>query len=306
MVEILLELMLKVALLVGLGFFVKRRGIISEEMERGLSNLLINVIFPISVVASANNEFSMEKMNNIIVILVIALIYYIGAILLSTQIAKWLRFEKKDQSIYMTMATFGNTAFVGIPIVMELFGSEGVLYAVIFNTVYDLYFFTYGIAVLSGEGKFSLREAWNPCTQSALIAMVLFVLQLRIPAPVQESMETVGNMVVPLSMMIIGFSLSDIRFREVVTDVRSYYVSAVRLLLLPALVFAGCRLCGVSRTMTMLGTVMAALPCGSMNVIMAKQYDCDLSFATKSVVQSMIFGVVTIPLLVALGNLILG
>ena len=41
-----------------------------------------------------------------------------------------------------------------------------------------------------------------------------------------------------------------------------------------------------------------------MNVIMAKQYGCDMDYATKGVIQSMIFGVVTLPLMVAAGNLL--
>lgn len=306
MIEILLGLMLKVALLVGLGYAVKKRGMVSEELERGLSNLLVNVIFPISVIASSNNVFSMDKLKNILVIMAIALIYYIGAILLSTGIGKVLGLEKKTRNIFMTMSTFANTAFIGIPVVVELYGSEGMLYAVLYNMFYQVFFFTYGIAALSGNGSFRIRDAWNPCMKSVVVALILFLLQIKFPAPVQDTLETVGNMVVPLSMMIIGFGLTDIRFREIVTDMRAYCVSFVRLLLLPALVYAGCRLCGVNGQLTMIGTIMSGVPSGSMNVIMAKQYDCDLHYATKAVIQSMIFGVITIPLLVAAGNLLLG
>lgn len=304
MITILLGLMLKVTLLVGLGYAVKKRGMITDELERGISNLVVNVFFPISVIASSNNDFSPDKVKNIVIIMVIAVIYYIMAILISTRLGRLLRFPEPDQHIFMTMSTFANTGFIGIPVVLELYGNEGMLYAVIYNMFYQLFFFTYGIAVLSGDGHFRLRNAWNPCIQSALAACVLFLLQIRFPAPIQDTVETVGGMVVPLSMMIIGFGLTDIRFREILSDFRAYYVSLLRLLVFPLLIFLGCRGLGVERELTVIAMIMSGVPSGSMNVIMAKQYGCDLDYATKAVIQSMIFGVVTIPLIVAAGNIL--
>ncbi|MBS6397588.1 MAG: AEC family transporter [Clostridiales bacterium] len=303
MIDTLISLMIKVVLLVALGYAVKKKGMITEEFERGLSNLVVNVIFPISVIASANNDFSAEKMRNIMAIMAVALIYYIGAILLSTRLGKLLRLSEANRHIFMTMSVFANTGFIGIPVVLELYGSEGMLYAVLYNMFYQFFFFTYGIAMLSGGGSFRLKDAWNPCIQSALLAFVLFLLQVRFPAPVQGTIETIGNMVVPLSMMIIGFGLTEVRFGEILKDARAYAVSALRLLVFPVLVYMGCRLVGMGQELTMIAAIMSGIPSGSMNVIMAKQYGCDMEFATKAVVQSMIFGVITIPLLVTAGNI---
>ncbi len=304
MIATLLGLMLKVVLLVALGYYVKRKGMISDETERGLSNLLVNIIFPISAIASADNDFSADKLKNILIMMAIALVYYIAAILISTKAGRLLGLSNPDQRIFMTMSTFANTAYIGIPVVVELYGSEGMLYAVIYNMFYQFFFFTYGIAMLNGDGHFRIRDAWNPCIQSALLACGLFLLQIQLPSPVQSTIKSVGDMVVPLSMMIIGFGLTDIRFREVLSDYRAYYVSLLRLLVFPLLVFLGCRLFHVNKELTMIGMIMSGIPSGSMNVIMAKQYGCDMDYATKGVIQSMIFGVVTLPLMVAAGNLL--
>lgn len=304
MTSTLLGLMLKVVLLVGLGYLLKKRGMISDELERGISNLVVNVFFPFSVIASSNNDFSADKVKNILTIMVIALIYYIMAILISTKLGKLLRFSEKDQHIFMTMSTFANTGFIGVPVVLELYGNEGMLYAVIYNMFYQLFFFTYGMAMLSGDGHLRIRDAWNPCTKSALLACALFLFQIRFPAPVQDTIETIGGMVVPLSMLVIGFSLTGIRFREILTDFRAYYVSLLRLIVFPGLVFFGCHALGVGRELTMIAMLMSGIPSGSMNVIMAKQFGCDIEYATKAVIQSMIFGVVTIPLIAAVGNIL--
>lgn len=237
MINTLLGLMLKVVLLTGLGYVVKKKGMITDEFERVLSNLLVNVIFPISVIASSNNDFSADKVKNILTIVSIALVYYIGAILLSKQIGKHLHLPEKDQHIFLTMSVFANTGYIGIPIVLELYGTEGMLYAVIYNMFYQFFFFTYGIALLNGGGQLRLRDAWNPCVKSAFLAIALFLLQVKFPAPIQDTIETVGNMVVPLSMMIIGFGLTEIRFLDIIKDGKAYAVSVLRLLVFPALIF---------------------------------------------------------------------
>lgn len=298
--------MIKVVLLVALGYGLKKKGKISEELEKGLSGLLVNVIFPISVIASANNEFSADKLRNILIIMTVALIYYTGAIFLSARLGIFLRLEQEKQPIFMTMCSFANTGFIGIPIVLELYGKEGMLYAVIYNMFYQLFFFSYGIAMLSGDGRFRLKDAWNPCIQSALLAILLFLLPVDLPGPVQDTVETIGAMVVPLSMMIIGFGLSDIRFRDIFCDSKAYAVSLMRLIVFPVLVFWGCTLCGAGTELTMIAAIMSGIPSGSMNVIMAKQYGCDTDFATRAVVQSMIFGAITIPLMITLGMTVIG
>lgn len=306
MIEILMGMMIKVVLLVALGYGLKKKGKISEELDKGLSGLLVNVIFPISVIASANNEFSLDKLRNILIIMAVALIYYIGAILLSTRLGKLMGLDREKRPIFMTMCSFANTGFIGIPIVLELYGTEGMLYAVIYNMFYQLFFFSYGIAMLSGDGKFRLKDAWNPCIQSALLAILIFLLPVKLPGPVQDTVETIGNMVVPLSMLIIGFGLSEIRFRDIFCDAKAYVVSLMRLVIFPILVLLGCILCGAGRELTMIAMIMSGIPSGSMNVIMAKQYGCDTDFATRSVVQSMIFGVISIPLMIAAGMRIVG
>ena len=104
MIATLLGLMLKVVLLVALGYYVKRKGMISDETERGLSNLLVNIIFPISVIASADNDFSADKLKNILIMMAIALVYYIAAILISTKAGRLLGLSNPDQRIFMTMS----------------------------------------------------------------------------------------------------------------------------------------------------------------------------------------------------------
>lgn len=306
MINTLLGLMLKVVLLTGLGYAVKKMGMVTEEFEKVLSGLLVNVIFPISVIGSSNNDFSADKLKNIAVIVAIALVYYIGAIVLSSRIGKHLPLPEKDRHIFVTMSVFANTGFIGIPIVLELYGTEGMLYAVIYNMFYQFFFFTYGIALLSGDGKFSVKDAWNPCVKSALLALVLFLLQIKFPAPVQDTIETVGNMVVPLSMMIIGFGLTEIRFLDILRDAKAYAVSILRLLVFPALVFLLCRLCGVGPELTMIASIMSGVPSGSMNVIMAKQYGCDTDYATEAVVQSMLLCIVILPFMITAGTIISG
>lgn len=111
------------------------------------------------------------------------------------------------------------------------------------------------------------------------------------------SPELVGGMSVPISMILIGASMSEVKWQEIWSDRTVYMVSVLRLLVfplvmlvvlspfcLPPLVVASC-------------IVITALSSGTINVVLAEQYDCDPNYAARTVVQTMILFLLTIPVI---------
>lgn len=297
MVQVLLNLMIKIALLIALGYRVKKKGMVTPEFEKALSGLLVNVIFPISLLASSANSFSGSMLRNILIILLAAVSYYVGAILISTFLSRVIRSGQKNRNLFVSSIVFANTGYIGIPLAQVLYGTEGMFYAVMFNTMYYFFFFSYGINKLSGDTRINLKRAWNPCMKAAVLSFVLFGLQVKLPAPILSTIDSIGSMVIPVSMMIVGFGMTDIPFRDIFNSLEVYYVSFIRLLLLPSLVFLCGRLLGLSEILTMVATCMCIPPCGSFNIIVAKQYGYDAEFATKAVIQSTLLSIVSIPAL---------
>lgn len=142
--------LIKIFIMVMFGFILKKKGIIDDGFQKNISALLINAIFPINILSSANATFEKGMSEKLIQSTIISASYYILAIIIMTVLSKYLLTEKKKRNIFITMSVFANTGFIGFPIVGAIYGSEGMLYAIIYNLFYQLFFFTYGVKLLSG------------------------------------------------------------------------------------------------------------------------------------------------------------
>ena len=78
-----------------------------------------------------------------------------------------------------------------------------------------------------------LRGCFPPALIATLVSIVFFLGQIPFPQLVADTVQTLGGATVPLSMLIIGISLSRVPVKEAITDWRAYVVSLVRLILCP-------------------------------------------------------------------------
>ncbi len=305
-VKTILNLLIKIFLMIAFGFLLRKKKLITPELHKGLSNLLLKAILPMSVLSSANTDFTKGASGNILYVAAIGAGYYIGALLLMTGLSKKLPLKEKSKPVFITMSVFANTAFLGFPLIAELYGAEGMIYAVIYNLFYQLFFFTYGVSLLSGKAGFEFKSLYtNTVTLVSLLSIGIFLSPFRFPEALAATVSSVGSMTVPISMLIIGSSLAEVRLRDILTDVNSYMVSALRLLVFPICILLLLSGLKVPVPVAAVCTVMTGLPSGSLNAIYADQYGCDPEYATRTVVQTMVFMILSIPFIIMLVNVIL-
>lgn len=296
--SVLVNLMIKIMLMVGLGIGLKKKGVITEELQKGLSNLLMTAVLPLNIIASSRQEQTGSFLRGTIFVAVFAFLYYIGAIIVMTLLTKKMKLNQKCKNLMVTMAVFANTGFIGFPLVEELFGNSSIIYAVIYNLFYNLFFYTYGMSLLSSDGKANLKEILKmPVTIASFVSILFFLGQVHLPEAVQSTCQTVGAMTVPLSMIVIGCTIADIKLIEVMKDRYAYINTVLRLLVFPAISILVLKLLGYSGTVAGLCVLITGLPSGTLNVIVAQQQDCEPEFAAKPVVQSMVFMIVALPVL---------
>ena len=289
-----------------IGYVIKKIGIITDQMQKGLNTLLIKIILPLSILMSSQNVYTKEAFKNMCIVGGITICYYIYALIVAKLAKRMLKFTDKGKCVFITMVVFANVGFIGFPIANELYGSQGTLYAVVYNICYQLIFFTYGISLLSGQKQIKFKMIYtNPVTISSILSVVLFLLQFKFQEGIGSGFSSVGNMTVPISMILIGASLADAKILEIAKDKYSYYVSFLRMLVLPTIMFVFLFFLKLPSAIAGTCAVLTALPSGSLNVIYAEQYDCEPEFASRTVVQTMVIMMITIPLLIILVNLFL-
>mgnify|MGYP000886962606 CR=1 FL=1 len=281
-----------------LGYFLRKRLLITQTFEHELGNLLLNVILPICVLGSANVEFSSDFSHNLIMAGIISVAYYLLAILALFFFSKVMKSKEVTKKIFILLCVFANTAFLGIPILSEFYGSEGVLYAVIYNLVYQIFFFSFGVTIVSGKTENLIRNVLtDPGTIASILAVIIFLSPFRFPVPITDTIDSIGGMMVPLSTIIIGCKLAEIRPKEILTDKLSYLVSSFRLLVFPVILYLVLKPFNLSNVLTASMVILTGLPSGALNVIVADKFHCDESFAARAVSQSTFLMVFSLPLL---------
>ena len=293
---------LEMALVLALGFILRRRKIIDDRASKALTDLLLYAVLPFTIVSSSQYQYSVEMLRSIGAVAAGAAVYYLITLIALRLIVWNTKMADSEKRVFITTSVFANTGFVGLPIMYSLFGDSGLLLAAIYNLVYNVFFYTYGVHLLSGR-KPSFREYVNPVSISSVLAVILFVIPWRAPSFLIGAINLVGDMTFPLSMIIMGSTLATVDYRKLFSDGKSFLVCLLRLILFPVLMtlmlMAVRRFTDVLPTTLITLILMTALPSGTMSVIYSERHDCAPKFCARTVTLTLIFMVLTLPLTIA-------
>src|SRR5690606_12979168 len=92
------------------------------------------------------------------IIFVISVILNALGVTFGWMTAKALKFSTQKAREVAVLSGFGNTGFIGIPLCAALYGSEGALYAAVFDTGTAIMLWTLGTFVLQQDKQFKLAN----------------------------------------------------------------------------------------------------------------------------------------------------
>ena len=291
--QILLQQTIIMFALMLLGLLLSRRGMITEQGSRDLSNVLLYVVIPCVILRSYMSEFSTEKLRAMGLSALIAVIAFAASIAVA-----YLTCGTRHRIENFAVA-FGNAGFIGIPLVTAVFGPEAAFYVVSFSTFANLLQWTYGIVIISGKKEtMNLRMVFvNPVFISMVIGIALFVLQPTLPTVVTGTIGYIADGNTVLAMIILGYYLSKVQLRGLFADVRLYLFSALRLLVVPAVTILVFLPFPFARgEITLITLIAAATPIASSTAIFAQKFGQDYRRAVSYVCLSTILSVATLPL----------
>lgn len=278
-----------------LGLVLRRKGIVQESGKSLLTDLVINVTLPASILKSFQMEFNRQILNSCLVICVVAVLIQIGSYLLGMILYPGFPDNRKKVLQYATICS--NAGILGNPIAEGIFGGLGLLYASIYVIPQRVFMWSVGLTYFTEapDKKTLVRKVLShPCIVSVLIGFVLMVWQIPLPGFFKLTVRTVANANTFLAMMLVGTILAEVPVRELPNKATIYY-SFVRLVLVPLLVLAGCRLGQVDSLVTGVSVVLSGMPAASVTAVMASKYGKDEIFATKCVVLTTLLSMLTVP-----------
>lgn len=304
---ILLKQMIVLFLIMLIGYYIARIGVLDEATGKKISWLVVNVGNPALVVSGSlgDNEI---PVGNLARIVLVAVVMY-GLLVALAQFAPRLFGVKEEAGgAYRVMTVFTNIGFMGFPILSAMYGSSALLYGSLFLLPYNLLIYTYGISTIKGGFSWKeLHKVLNIGVLACLVSIGIYVLKMTaraaLPEVFTQTVTLLSNITAPLSMMVIGASLARMSWKELAGDVRLILFSLVRLIVVPLLFILGIRQFVADPVMLGVCLVMLGTPAGSMTVMLSQQYGGDVGTTSRGVALTTILSVVTLPLLFALTGL---
>ena len=292
----LINLQIMMFLLVIIGIILKKRDIITEEGKNVLTDVVINVILPCNVINSFYIEFSKEILINGITILLVSFLLQFVCTFLSATLYEKVEKERRTVLQYATVCS--NAGFLGNPVAEGIYGSMGLLYASIYLIPQRIVMWSAGVSYFTeSTSKRDLikKVVTHPCIIAVGIGLTIIIFQIKLPVFLSDTIKSISGCTTAMSMILIGAILADVDIKDMKSKTM-WAFSLLRLIIIPLIVFIGCKITNVHSLITGVSVVLAGMPAGSTTAILASKYGGDAEFASKCVVLTTILSMLAIPM----------
>lgn len=279
-----------------LGYIFRKAGMISDEGKSLLTDLVLYVTLPASIIKSFQIEFNHQILVSCIVVIVVAAGIQVGAWLLGMILYPGFPDERKKVLQYATICS--NAGILGNPIAEGIFGSMGLLYASIYTIPQRTFMWSIGLTYFTQAPDMKTlikKVSTHPCIISVVIGMLIMVFQIPVQGFLSLTIKNIAGGNTFLAMSLVGTILAEVPFRSLPEKDTVYY-SFIRLFFIPFLVYLACHFAQVDSLVTGVSVVLSGMPSASVTAVLAAKYGKDEVFATKCVVLSTLLSMVTVPL----------
>ena len=275
---------------------------IGEEWSRVMNSYALNVGFPVLIFsalaktsASFQEELSLIVANSSIIIVGFVLAFIIGKI---------LNLNKKMFLTLFICFMFGNTAYLGIPVLTKVYGEQILSEVSLIIAIYLFWIFTIGIGVLDysiSKNKSNVLKNIlinfinNPLLIAVVFGLIFGSLKIPIPSVVAESLDMISASVAPIVLLVIGFFIGGSKVGKFLEWIPVLLFSLFTILLFPAIFYFGVKFFGLTPSQFSTSIIEASMPLAITPFALAYRYDLDKTFIARSIILSTVLSVITLP-----------
>ena len=144
----MLQQMIVMFLMMAVGYLCYKKQILTEEVSKKVSAIVVNVANPCMILSSALTDQQMQGKELLQTLAIVAMMY--AFLLLVAQLLPGiLHIQKESRGAYAAMTVFANIGFMGFPVLAAMYGNGALLYGAVFQIPFNILIYTYGVAVLT-------------------------------------------------------------------------------------------------------------------------------------------------------------
>lgn len=282
-------------LLMGVGFFFAKRGQITTPGLSQMTHVLLYVVSPCVVIdALAKAERSPELMRSILWCFPALIVSYVIYALLAIPLYPRLPRDTRDA---LRMGTiYGNTGFMGIPLISGVLGQAAMPYCTVGLGVFNIATWTHGAVLMGGRENASAKKALlNPGVIGCVIGFFLFFTGLAMPGPIASAVGFLGSLNTPLAMLVIGAQMAGADLPATFQRLDLWLASGMKLILLPALTMVLLLPFRLPPLTYQTLVILSACPTAGITGIFAQRFDRDPASAAQLITLSTLLSILTLP-----------
>ncbi|HHW7568771.1 TPA: AEC family transporter [Mannheimia haemolytica] len=298
---LLADKILQLTLMVLLGYLIVKTKLLKSEHSYPISVIGLYIISPAMLITAFQVDYTTEILNGLYLAFLISVLLNGLLILLGWLLKRALKLDNIEQAT----AIYSNSGNLIIPIVASLFGNEWVIYSTAFIVVQNVLFWSHLRLLICGKGNVPFRKMiFNINIIAIVVGMILFLLHIKLPATLANTLSTLGHMLGPLAMLVAGMLIAAIPFKEIITDKRIYLVAFLRLIFIPLILLAVIKLGGFAswiengKTVVMITFLATISPSAATATQMAVAYGQDAKKASAIYGVTTLLCVFTMPLII--------
>jgi predicted permease len=306
-----------ILVLMAIGFLARKRGMVSAVGTSEMVRVLIAVIYPCLIFSSVTRLNAQELAANWIMPVMALAIAGTGLVLGVLALRCLKGVDQQRASAFLFQNTINNYLFLPLPLVMLLWGSEGVALLVFASMGFELTVWTVGVFLFNRSSKLSegIRMMFGPPLVSLMFSVgwvcVRDLTGLELPASgvfadlasrllelFYFGAETVGKATVAVSMVVSGSRIAALDVRAAF-DRHVWIVSALRLVVTPVIFILLLKLIPMGELAYGILAVVATMPAAVASLVFSERFGGDSDFIATTLLITHLGAIVTIPLLLA-------
>ena len=274
----------------------------SRGQKRRQAVFQLCIVTPVLVVnAYADVEYESRLVVNMLWTFLLAAVSYVVFIA-----AVYLLVRQKpgrETEIERFSAIYSNCGFMGIPLASAILGNEGVFYTTAFLSVFFCFAWTHGIMLLTGQHdrKALVKKLCSPTMIGIVIGLLLFFFRIPLPDLLGKTFGYVAGLNTPMAMVASGISVAQADLFHALKNPRVYYVSAVKLLIVPVILAALFLPLGfIPESVRIVVLVLMAAPSAAMCTLQCQKHDMNDAYASHIFAVTTLVSMLTMPAVVKL------
>ncbi len=284
-------------IILALGVVCNLKGVITRDGTKSLSIVELNIVNPVLIFMSYQTDYEPALLKGLMWAFVLAAISFAAAIPLATVMVP----KKSRYSVIQRFSIiYSNCGFMGIPLIMNIYGKSGVLYLTAYITLFNLLVWTHGYIMMKGQRDFStlVKALLSPSVIATVLGFVFYITNIRLPQIPYKAMDYISSMNTPLAMLIAGATVAQTNVLKAFKGIEIYRVCVGKLIIVPAVTFALVWLTPAPDVVKMVVTIAAGCPVATTGTMFAITMDrhpqkCSEFFAVTTVLSGLTLPLVT-------------